>query len=507
LCGLACLFLAAQIIGHSETRRRGLFWLLLLALGAYAGLAIVQHVSTRASQRLVATLLSPNSAATLMGVGVVFSTMYVTQFLQRAGGAVRLDKLPLDAAISLGLAAVFAVALALTASRAGLFSTIVALAVLLTAQVLAQGKKVRVVALVGGAAVLLVAIGVAMRSAELTAVRMENLDNDIAVRQTIFSAHWEAFQAAPWFGYGLGSFPAVNQLITTSETLGVLFDVRATHNLYLQWLEEAGAVGAACMAVVLGLILWSLLRSAAKPGSAGALARAAGAATILVLLHGLSDFAVQTPALQALFAVGLGALTPVGGKALVARIPASRLAAMFGGASLVVATLVAAPMAAGRFGGDLSGMPTAPAEAVAVSIEKGLSSDRRDPELLNRLDHLSRRELAMRPGVGAAWLRHAAVAFKRRDIAAANEGLAHSYAVAPLQTSLFVARTRLAYEHWGLLTPDVRKQVIYQATVEYQRPGGDARLEALANSIQDPSGRVGLAFFVVAQRLTKAAGQ
>lgn len=507
LCGLACLFLAAQIIGQSETRRRSVFWVLLLALGAYAALAIIQHVSTRATGRLTATLMSPNTAATLMGMGVVFSTMYVTQFLQRAGGAVRLDKLPLDAAVSLGLAAVFAVALALTASRAGLFSTIVALAVLLTSQVIAQGKKVRVVAIVGGAAALLVAVGVAMRSAELTAARLENLDGDVAVRQAIFAAHWDAFVAAPWFGYGLGSFPAINQLFMTSETLRVLFDVRATHNLYLQWLEEAGVVGSLSMLALLGLVLWSVARSAGKPGTASAIARAAIAAAVLVLLHGLSDFAVQTPAMQALFAVGLGALTPVAGQAKAARIPAFRVLAVFGGISLIASALVAIPMASARFGGDLSWMPTAPSEVLAASIEKGLASKPQDVATLERLEALSRRELAMRPGVGAAWLRNAAIAFARKDLASANAALSRSYAVAPLQTSLFMARTRIAYEHWGLLTPEVRKQVMYQAGVEYKRPGGDQRLAALANSLQDPSGRIGLAFFIVAQRLAKVSAQ
>jgi O-antigen ligase len=507
LSGLACLFLAAQIIGRSETRRRAVFWMLLLALGSYAGLAIIQHVSTRATGRLTMTLLSPNTAATLMGMGVVFSVMYVTQFFQRAGGAIKLDRLPLGAAISLAFSAVFAVALALTASRAGLFSTIVALAILLTSQVIAQGKKVRVVAILGGAAALLVAVGVAMRSAELTAARLENLDSDVAVRQAIFAAHWEAFLAAPWFGYGLGSFPAINQLIMTSETLRVLFDVRATHNLYLQWLEEAGVVGSLCMLALMGALLWPVARSAGKPGTASAIARAAIAATVLVLLHGLSDFAVQTPALQALFAVGLGALTPVGGQGAIGRMPAWRAVAAFGGISLVATALVAIPMVSTRFGGDLSSMPTASAEVLAVSIEKGLAAQPQDKAGLERLDALSRRELAMRPGVGSAWLRNAAVAFERNDITAGNVALSRSYAVAPLQTSLFMARTRIAYEHWGVLTPEVRQQVLYQAGIEYKRPGGDARLTALANSIQDPSGQIGLSFFITAQRLTKAAAQ
>ncbi|OYW99891.1 MAG: polymerase [Caulobacter vibrioides] len=507
LGGLACLFLAAQIIGVSETRRRALFWFLLLALGAYAALAVVQHVTTRATGRLTGTLLSPNTIATLMGVCAVFAAMFVTQFIQRADGRFSLNKLPLDASISLVLVAVFAVTLALTASRGGIFSTVVALAILLIWQVITQGKKARVVVMISGAAVLMLAIGLAMRSADITAARLENLDSDVATRQAIFAAHWLAFTGSPWFGYGLGSFPVVNQLVMTSETLRVLFDVRATHNLYLQWLEEAGLVGALSMLVLLGALLWQVGLGAAKPGTSGALCRAAIAATVLVLLHGMSDFAVQAPALQALFAVGLGALATSPPSRRPGRLPVFSSVPTFAGVMLVASLLTAAPLVAARFGGDLSMMPTAPAESLASSIEAGLAKGATDPVVLDRLEALSRREIAMRPGAGSAWLRKAAVDFKRGDLESANEALGRSYAVAPLHTSAFLTRTRLAYENWAVLTPAVRAQVIYQVRVEYKRPSGDRRLTALANSLQNPTGRIGLALLIVSERMAKAAAQ
>lgn len=504
LLGLGCLFMAARLIGASETRRRTLVWWLVLALGAFAALAIIHHVSFRPRSRLVATLLSPNSAATLMGVGVVFSVMFFSQALQRAGGSLRLERLGLDASLSLGVAAVFAVALALTASRAGVFSTVVGLAVLLTWQVLAQGRKIRAIAIVGGAAALLVVIGVAMRSAELTAARLENLENDVAVRQQIFAAHWQAFQSSPWFGFGLGSFPIVNQLVATSENLRVLFDVRATHNLYLQWLEEAGVVGGLLMAAWLLVALWRAGVEGLKPGAAGAMARATVAAALVVLLHGLSDFAVQVPALQALFTVGLGAMTAAAAPRRATKTVPWTVSAFAGGV-LVVATLLAAPLAASRFGGDLSALPTASGEVLAGRIEAGLAAKPSDPKTLDHLLGLARRETALRPGNGAAWLHLAAVQFQRGDIDAASLALERSLSVAPLQTSLFVARTRLAYENWPLLSQAGRDQIMYQARIEYARPNGERRLTALANSIQNRSGRIGLAFLIVSERAAKAA--
>lgn len=504
LVGLACLFLAARIIGASETRRRAFVWWLLLGLAAFAAVAIVDHVTLRAGRRLTATLFSPNSAATLMGVGAVFAVMFFSQALQRAGGALRLDRLSLNASLSLVAAAVFMVALALTASRGGIFATVVGLAVLLTWQVLAQGRRVRAVAILGGAAVLLAVIGLAMRSADLTAARLEHLEGDVATRKMIFDAHWQAFQTSPWFGFGLGSFPIINQLITTTETLPVLFDVRATHNLYLQWLEEAGIFGAVAMLAWFAGALWRLGQDAIRPGTMGALARATIAASVLVLLHGLSDFAVQVPALQALFAVILGATTATAAPRRTRSEQKTEWGTpAFAGAALVVSALFVVPLAASRFGGDLSALPTASAEALAVSIEAGLARPA-DPKTEDRLEALSRRELALRPGSGAAWLRKAAIDYRRGDVATGNLALERSLAVAPLQTSLFASRARLAYENWSALTPAVRKQVVYQARVEFRRPGGEGRLVALANSLHSPSGRIGLAFLITAERIKLA---
>ncbi|PIB94242.1 O-antigen ligase [Caulobacter sp. FWC2] len=504
LVGLACLFLAARIIGASETRRRALVWWLLLGLTAFAAVAIVDHVSLRAGRRLTATLFSPNTAATLMGVGAIFAAMFFSQTVQRTGGALRLDRMDLSASLSLAAAAVFAVALALTASRGGIFATVVGLAVLLTWQVLAQGRRVRAIAIVGGAAVLLVVIGVAMRSAELTAARLEHLDGDVATRKAIFDAHWQAFQSSPWFGYGLGSFPIVNQLITTTENLNVLHDVRATHNLYLQWLEETGMVGSVAMLAWLLAALWRVGQDAIRPGTVGALARATIAATVVVLLHGLSDFAVQVPALQALFAVGLGAMTATGAprRAGVER-KADWGTTAFAGLALVASLLFALPLAASRFGGDLSTIPTASAEVLASSIEGGLTSPA-DSTTRARLESLSRREVALRPGSGAAWLRKAAVDFQRSDIAAANIALSHSFAVAPLQTSLFRSRTLLAYEHWPELSAGVRDQAVYQARIEFGRPDGERRLMSVVGGVRNPSGRLALAFLMVSERLSRA---
>ncbi len=210
---------------------------------------------------------------------------------------------------------------------------------------------------------------------------------------------------------------------------------------------------------------------------------------------------MQVPALQAVFAAGLGAMTAT---ATPRRAGAGRKsdwsATAFAGVALVISALFAVPLVVSRFGGDLSAMPTASAEVLATSIEAGLAEPKVDPAEMAHLEVLSRRELALRPGSGSAWLRKAAVDYRRGDVAAANVALERSLAVAPLQTSLFASRTRLAYEHWIELTPAAREQVNYQAHVEFGRWDGEARLTALANSTQSPTAQIGLVFLIMTER-------
>ena len=148
-------------------------------------------------------------------------------------------------------------------------------------------------------------------------------------------------------------------------------------------------------------------------------------------------------------------------------------------------------------------MPTASAEVLASTIEAGLARPSSDSAALTRLEGLSRREVSLRPGSGAAWLRLAAVDYRRGDRVMANRALEHSLAVAPLQTSLFLSRARLAYENWSTLTPTAREQVSYQARIEFGRPGGEQRLVALANALEDPGGQMGLAFLISGERLAR----
>lgn len=503
LLGLACLFVAARVIGVSEARGRWFLRIAVMAIGVYATLAFLDHVGLRRSSRLVATLLSPNSAATVFGAGILLAVAATANRVRRQHGLAMLKRGDPEAVACLAVIGVLLTTLLLTASRAGLAATLVGLGLMLIWEAIAQRQRFRVVASLGAAALILVIGALSLRSTELVAERLNNTEQDISIRTAIFTPHWEAFLSSPWFGFGLGSFPTVNQLVATQENLRVLFDVRAVHNLYLQWLEEGGVVGAVVMALLFMALIWPILRGGLREGTAATWARATACAALVFLLHGVTDFALQAPAIQALAVLILGVVGSMSAGAGSTRQANARLSWGAGGAAggvLLASVLATAPMMAARVGGDLTAWPTAPAEALARRIEIGLAKPKPDAAELDHLDGLSAREVALRPASGAAWLRRAAVQAARGQPAESTLALERSFAVAPLQTSLFTRRTMFAYEHWGQISLSARDTTIYQFETEWRRQRAPKRFIAMANAVQNPTGRVGMALMIAVLR-------
>ncbi|MDB5457589.1 MAG: hypothetical protein JWP92_3174 [Caulobacter sp.] len=503
LLGLACLFLAGRVIGASEARARWALWALIIAVGLYAMFGFVDHVTTRRGQRLVATLLSPNSAATLFGAGLVMTAAAAANRLRQSRGLRLLRRGDPTAMLAIGVAAMLATALLLTGSRGGVLATGIGLGAFLLWEAVAQRHRLRAALILGGVALILVLGAIFLRSGEVVTERFGQVDQDFNGRGQIFAAHWIAFKAAPWFGYGLGSFPTVDQVIITVETLPVLFNVRAAHNLYLQWLEEAGVVGTAAMFGLTGWLLALLARAGLKTGSVAAWSRATVCAALVFLIHGLTDFALQAPAITALAALTLGIVVSAVSEKRAGRraypVAPVRAATASAVAVAIVALLVVAPMLAARLGGDLSSWPTASAEVLAFRIERALA--RPDAAGLVRAQRLSDRELHMRPASGAAWLRRAALAAAQNRDGEMGAALERSFDVAPLQTSLFRGRTIFAYNHWTQISQAAREQTIAQLRAEWARGWGERPFIALANEITDETGRTGLALQIVSLRI------
>jgi O-antigen ligase len=312
LAGLGCIALVGFIQGVRPAAARATLRIVMVVSALYAFLAMARFLAggevVGQAGRMGAGFLSPNSAGTLFAALTVLSVSWVVQAVRRGGA----DGGP-EAALAfftrlaarLALVVLFSGCLFLTASRAAIATTGLMLVAYMIWEMAAGGLKVRAGAAVLTTWALHVAILLAGAGA-LALSRTAALGGDFAERGSIFALHWKMFLASPLTGWGLGSFDQINQQIMTPASHAVLWKLRAAHNIFLQWLEEAGLVGAAPMFLGIAAVMLLTLRGMGQRQEAKPWLRALILVDGVFIVHGLSDFALQVPSLAAFWAFLLG---------------------------------------------------------------------------------------------------------------------------------------------------------------------------------------------------------
>lgn len=337
LIGLMAAFIIGLAAGRDRASIHRCARVALAALSAYAVVSMALFALSvalgEASPRLYGGLGSANAAAVVFGAG----TILATAGLLRAAAMVDLGALnPFHAMDALVRAApmttaafvLCTAALLLTASRAGVAFTAVALAGLAFAEVLPRWR--------GGWrwprrrspawAVLAAAAGVFLLMSGPVAARLARSPLWEDPRGQLLRAHAEAAGDALMFGHGMGSFGIINNVIMTVENTAALAPVGAAHSAYLQWFEEAGLLGAAPFFAALALLILAPLRAAwrlsrpqslrlnrdggprRRPGVPSHWARAGAAMIGLFALHASVDYALNIYAIACLASLWLGVL-------------------------------------------------------------------------------------------------------------------------------------------------------------------------------------------------------
>lgn len=307
LMGLACVFVTGCLAAARRDQARGAVEMVLMLGGVYAAVSLLTFLSgtqVAPGARLTGGFLTANSAATVFGMLSVIGAGDLLQRWRRTGGRDVFARLTATAA-PIACLLLFVACLLLTASRMGVCATLVAAGALLVWDA-TEARGRRLPGLVAAGLAVGVALALTANGGDTLLRRFEHLDQDLVTRGVLFAAHWDAFLRSPLFGWGLGTFSDVNSYIMTAETYDALWRVRATHNVYIQWLEEAGVVGAAPMfaliAVIIGVSFWRSFQVRSGQG----LMRGLVAANLVVLIHGASDYALQTPSIAAFWAFLLG---------------------------------------------------------------------------------------------------------------------------------------------------------------------------------------------------------
>jgi O-antigen ligase len=308
LLGLACAFLCGVFTVRSRRVGGRVIDACIIMTALWAAWSLILFIAAGGQVRLGTPFQSPNTAATLLGVGVVLTTgrLLAWRDARRKRTVHRWELAWLAAAILL-----LAFTLLLTQSRAGVAVTALCAAGLFAFWPRERGPSSALqkwLAVGGFAAAGLVVLD----AGRGVAGRLGGLADAAADRREIFGVYWAAFADSPLFGGGLGTATYVTKLALTPQTYDALWNIQSAHNWALQWLAEGGVAAAAPMAVAIGSVLLVAIR--------GLDARSAPVllpllfSDVVILLHGLTDFALQIPAVAIYWSFLLGLQAAMGGR-------------------------------------------------------------------------------------------------------------------------------------------------------------------------------------------------
>ena len=483
-----------------EQGRRLWSWTLILG-GSLALISILQFSVEPAAwfgqtrpfhtNRLAGPFLSANTAATFFAMIALLALASVCQQWRRieGPGAKRWVEtglagltLPLSVTV-LALACVL-----MSASRAGVLLCLGAGCALLIWDTLRQplksGKERRSwTPRLTGLGLGLTALVLLLPLTEVLGVRLERVGNDTATRSLMFSAYWDATGYAALFGHGLGGFRFINDLVADAHTAPTLVRQSAAHNVYLQWLLQAGWLGALVMFGTVAGMIASIWAGLARRRRGRTELRAVLAVTVLVAAHGLVDFALEIPGVLWLFAwmlgLGLGFARSEREAAASRPAPAWRfLAVQFGFGLLALAVVFGWNGINHARAGQVMGLDEAGLARIAETsharpgflARRQALADRAlqlgiEPELAASLYE---DVLAAEPRDGDNWARLAYARFLAGENAAGvDAALAQSYWRKPYANAAF-RRWRLAFasQVWRQLSPSTRAAVLRELRLE-----------------------------------------
>lgn len=260
---------------------------------------------------LTSTFVNRNSYATYAALGLLCMTALLfnaSRDIFKAGRARRQHVLALvetltgPAMLPLIGALVVGIALLQTGSRAGAFSALCGLIVLILALAHARMLQPRqaigaIAALVGTAVLFVLLTG----SAVVDRLDSATMSTDKSARAELYALTWRAIGDQPVLGTGLGTFPEVFSIYRTASFDPFVLPTK-THNSYLSNALEIGIPATLLLLLSLAMITFIALRGL-RVRRRGQVFPALGLASIAaVALHSMVDFSLEIPAVAVGFA-------------------------------------------------------------------------------------------------------------------------------------------------------------------------------------------------------------
>lgn len=298
-------FLVVQVTFKNQRRARNLLRMLLALSATYAvyGLVALYQLDDTiltlekwAYQGFVTgPFVNRNSFATFLGIGIVVSSNFLLERKNRLSDAAGSNRKQLLNIVDSQIPYIFIgiifllIALILTSSRMGTFSTAIALAVVIGMQ-LPKKTAISVIAIAASVALFLVLVYAG--SGSLFDRMLRTIAHSDA-RPDLYKDILEMIAARPFSGYGMGSFEYAYPLFHSDAVpSNLVWDL--AHSTYLaNWVEMGIVIGSLPVAIFM-IILVQLFKIRPYLSAQG---YSAIGCTILVGLHSVFDFSMEIHAI------------------------------------------------------------------------------------------------------------------------------------------------------------------------------------------------------------------
>jgi O-antigen ligase len=306
LLGLGCIFLVGAATGARDERARYAVQLTIAAGVAFGVWSLVDAATASqydsGGRRLQAHFMNANTAGTVFAV---LLSLAVAEFFRRLHSLAPKQRIR-GSLLHFTAVAVFAACLLDTASRGAFVGFLGGLLAYLGLQVRSGRLKISR-ALIGSAAAAAFLLVLVAAAGDIFLDRLFSTGHEDTIgRLNVWRAHWQAFLTSPLFGFGLGAAETINKTLLTAENYRALWLIRAPVNVYLQWLEEAGLVGAAPMFMCVAAIVAQTVRGHGLRSRMTGLIAGLIAVDAVVLVHGATDFGLEVTSVAAFWAWLLG---------------------------------------------------------------------------------------------------------------------------------------------------------------------------------------------------------
>ncbi len=324
---LAVLFAAGGlwIIGYIASRHRrslDMAWSAMIWSSiAYCGLMFAFHVSgaPTGDNAIGSAFETPANASLLFGLFSVVAMGRILHIVKQMDAqalprAQMIDQLLRQGVGGLLLLVVSLTCLTMVGSRPGIILTAAVLVGHVWWDMLAismrehRGILMRLAAFVAP----FVALGLAAWGVADAWINDETIAAGVGASEQLpnvqrIQAYMSAWMENPAFGHGLGSVASVGDKSTTLFNAKAMLAPGDTHNVFVTWLVELGIVGLALLVfavVAMHTRIFTAMKSRRTPRT---FPRLAVMASILMLLHGVTDSSLDLPSAVWLYAFLLGA--------------------------------------------------------------------------------------------------------------------------------------------------------------------------------------------------------